>query len=499
MGINQFAPMNSGELQAIAGKLESLSKSFAAGFPGLQNAGRTQTSAISMDNLEPTMRSITLEEEDFILLKDIQQMPAKQSVYQYTIKTAVRSGVDLWGVENYLPQEDHAKYMRVAEILKIQGIRKTITHMAQLINEVGGYQVDIEAENDQNAAMAMSESLERSLYSGGDYYMNSTGNFDATIAANPNGPIRQPRGIQAQIREGNRSARGIIGDFIGYGNNQATLFNARGATLSRDLVDRVCVSIRNNRGRAEEAHCTTNQLQAFRTTFFPFERADMSTWYNIKGAGVDIEPKQGFPLMTVTGNIQFIPSVFKFNRMFPEAIIGSVGMTPSTPTIAAGAQVAGSTSYLAGNVVKYVAQGWNINGASIASNEISVTIAANGNVPTITITNQPGVEEYWIFATSIGGASGTEKFIGRIIADRDNATTAFLDTQAMLPGFDNIIFMPKKANRSKLAVLGNLLTKMDLGRQGLVSEKIYVSYLANILEYPRMYGLIDNVYQDINF
>jgi hypothetical protein len=494
-----FQMMNSNDLGVIAKKLEGLSKSFSAGFPGMQNAGRTQTSAISVDNLESTMRSITLEEQDFLLLKDIQQMPAKQTVYQYVVKTAVRSGVDLWGIENYLPQEDHAKYMRVAEILKIQGIRKTITHMAQLVNEQGGYMVDLEAENDQNAALAMSESLERSLYAGGDYYMDAFGAIDATIAANPNGPIRQIRGIQAQVREGNRSARGIIGDFIGFGNNQATLFDAKGGVLTRELVDKVCVAIRNNRGKAEEAHCTTNQLQAFRTTFFPFERGDMSQWYQIKGAGVDIEPKEGFPLMTVTGNVQFVPSVFKFNRMFPEAVVGSVGSAPSTPVLTAvPAQSAGTTTYKAGDVVKYVVQAVNIHGMSGASAEKSVTIAADGNKVTLSIDAQAGVEEFWVFRTEANGASGSEAFIGRVIADRSGSATSFCDAQAMLPGLDNVIFMPKKANRGKLAVLGSLLSKMKLGRLGLSEETLYVSYLAHILEYPRMYGVVGNVYQELN-
>jgi hypothetical protein len=494
-----FEQMNAQDLGVIAKKLEGLSKSFSAGFPGMNNAGRTATSAISVDSLESTMRSITLEEQDFLLLKDIQQMPAKQTVYQYVVKTAVRSGVDLWGVENYLPQEDHAKYMRVAEVLKIQGIRKTITHMAQLVNEQGGYMVDIQAENDQNAALAMSESLERSLYAGGDYYIDSVGAIDATIAANPNGPIRQIRGIQAQVREGNRSARGIIGDFVGFGNNQATLWDAKGGLLTRELVDKVCVSIRNNRGKAEEAHCTTNQLQAFRTTFFPFERGDMSQWYQIKGAGVDVEPKEGFPLMTVTGNVQFVPSVFKFNRMFPEPVTGSVGSAPSTPVLtAAPVQSAGGTTFMLNDVVKYVVQAVNIHGMSGASAEKSVTISANGNKVALSIDAQPGVEEFWVFRTAANGASGSEAFVGRVVADRSGGATVFVDAEALMPGLDNIVFLPKKANRGKLAVLGSLLSKMQLGRLGLAEETLYVSYLAHILEYPRMHAIVGNVYQELN-
>ena len=85
-----------------------------------------------------------------------------------------------------------------------------------------------------------------------------------------------------------------------------------------------------------------------------------------------------------------------------------------------------------------------------------------------------------------------------MIADRSGSATSFCDAQAMLPGLDNVIFMPKKANRGKLAVLGSLLSKMKLGRLGLSEETLYVSYLAHILEYPRMYGIAGNVYQELN-
>ena len=67
----------------------------------------------------------------------------------------------------------------------------------------------------------MAEAMERDLYVGGDSYIDSYGNIDATIAANPNANIRQIRGIQANIREGDGSARGIPGDFVGWNSAKA--------------------------------------------------------------------------------------------------------------------------------------------------------------------------------------------------------------------------------------------------------------------------------------
>lgn len=490
-----FIPASQNELQVLATRLESLNKSFAAGFPGLANAGRTGIAAIANDSLEPQMRNITLEDDDFLLTKGIQTVKATQSTYSYVVKTAVRSGIDTWGTETFLPQEDVAQYMRVAEVLRVQGIRKTMTHLAQQINDVGGYMVDLEAENDENAAMAMAEGLERALYIGGDGYIAADGSIDSMLAANPNAPVRVPRGIQAQIREGNKSARGIIGDFVGYGNNRVTFSDAKGQVLSRTLVDKAVSAVRENRGRIVEAHCTIDQLRHFRATFFPFERGDIGASYAIRGAGVKAEPKSGFSLSTVVGDVDFIPTVFKYTMAYPTPLF-TAGVGPVIGTISAAAQSAGVTSFKAGDVVKYVVQAVSVSGRSDISNELSITVAADGNNVALSIPANASAEEYHVFRTAVGGATGTWKACGKVLAIRGGATQ-FLDAQAILPGLDSIVMLPKAQFRSKLAVIGQMVQKMELGRRGLASETVYVSYLANILEAPRMHASVDNIYHEL--
>src|SRR5690606_14261049 len=140
----KFSAIDTNQMMQVTQKLERLAKSWAAGYQGIQNAGRTGISALAAEQLDPVLRSITMEDKDFMLTKDIPTIKATQSVYQYNVKTQVRSGVDLAGFEAFLPQEDASQYMRVAELLKVYGIRKSITQMAQFINEAGGYSLDIE-------------------------------------------------------------------------------------------------------------------------------------------------------------------------------------------------------------------------------------------------------------------------------------------------------------------------------------------------------------------
>lgn len=483
----------------IGTKLETLTKSFAAGYQGLQNAGRTGISALAREQLDPVMRTITLEEKDFLLTKDIPTLQAKQTVYMYDVKTAVRSGVDLAGFEAFLPQEDHQQYLRVAEVLKIYGIRKTITEMAMLVNQEDGYSVDIEKENDLNAALAMAENMERDAYVGGDLFMDAQGDFDSTIAANPNAGIRQVRGLQANIREGDQSARGIAGDFVGYGNNRSVVFDKKGGVLDRGFLDKVVTAVGDARGRVAEAHCTTSQLAEFRATFFPFERGDLGAMYAIRGAGVTNEEKDGLPIQTIRGVIDFIPTVFKYTRTFPEPVFGSNASQPAQPSSVTPANAGSATgSGFAGEDYVYVVQSVNMHGISLGTASATHTSAADEAVDlTIALPGGNSVTELRVFRTPKEAAGDVSKamFIGRIAVKQGSTSATFRDNGKLIPGLDSILFLPRDKNRAKLAVLGNLLNKSSLGLRGLATETVYSSYWCVIVDRPRSFALVSNVFQ----
>ena len=497
--MSEFATIDSATGKMLAEKIERLSKSFAAGYQGLNNAGRTGISALAAEQLDPVMRSITLEDKDFMLTKDIPTLKATQSVYNYTVKTAVRSGVDLAGMEAFLPQEDTSQYIRVAEVLKVYGIRKTITQMAQFINEAGGYSVDIEKENDINAALAMAEAMERDLYIGGDYYMQADGSINALIAADVNGPVRNVRGIQANIREGDTGMRGIPGDFIGYGNNRSVVFDRKGATLDRAFLDKVVTAVRDSRGLIKEGHCTTSQLAEFRATFFPFERGDLGALYSIRGAGITNDEQASLPIQSCAGVIDFIPTVFKYMRVRPEAVVGSVGQMPNTPTglIVSEAVVASNSGFKAGEMYTFVVQAVNISGISAPCPTVPHTMVADNMAMDLQWNRVTGAEYYMIFRSPVesSGLAGTEMFIGKVVQPRTGATVTFKDNGKIVPGLDSVLFLPRDKNRAKLAVLGNLLNKLQLGVRGLAFETVYASYFGCVIDRPRSFAVVDNVYQ----
>ena len=499
--MTQFAQLDQASMGQIKQKLEALTKSFSAGYQGLSNAGRTGISALAKDHIDPVLKSITLEDKDFLLTKDIPTLAAKHSVYQYKLKTAVRDGSDLAGFEAFLPQDSSAQYMVVAEILKIYGIRKHITEMAELINDVGGYDVDLEKENDQNAAMAMAEQMERDLYVGGDHFINSQGEIDSLIASNPNMQTRHIRGIQANVREGDKSKRGIPGDFVGYGNNRSVVFDNKGGVIDRKKLDEVVTAVADSRGAIAEGHCTTSQIAEFRATFFPIERADINTSYSINGPAVSNDEHVGFNIPTCKGNMKFIPTVFKYNILVPQAQVGSSGQMPATPVIAttaAGSSVLGKGSgFVEGQDYRYRVQACNISGKSHGSASVLHSVGAGEDNKPIEVTwsTVAQAEYYMVFRTPVesSGKAGTEFYIGKVYPQA--SSTVFVDNNRLIPGLDGILFMPKDKNRAKLAVLGNLLNKTELGIQGLAKEWVYSSYFACVVERPRSFAVLDNVFQ----
>ena len=179
-------------------------------------------------------------------------------------------------------------------------------------------------------------------------------------------------------------------------------------------------------------------------------------------------------------------------------IVGSAGTMPATPALPTAAHSASGTDapFVVGEVYKYVVQAVNIAGITSASPEVSFTIGTANRAVEITITNVANAEHYLVFRTPVeSSVSGMQMFVGKIIPTRGSATTIFRDKNGVIPGLDSVLFLPKDKHRAKLAILGNLLNKMDLGVTGSAVQSIYVSYVGCVVDRPRSFSLVDNVYQ----
>ena len=505
-----FRSLDSNEISEAAKRLfnvaNNLNKSFSAGAPGVANADRTGLAAFAIADLSNKMESLTIQEEDFILSKEMKSVPAKQTVYEYNVRTSAGTDAEVWGTENFQMAESAGNYIRTFELLKVMGIRKSITHQAQIVNDLGGYSEDLNKLQEEEALLTLGENLERALYHGGDNFIDASGNIDTLIAANPVGPVKMPRGIQAQVREGNLDARGINKDFRGYANNRSTVIDAKGSTLTRGILDKMITAVNGNRGKIEEIHGTPEQIRLFRASLFAVDRGAIGQSYAVRGSELNTAHKDSSMVDTTNGAVALRSSIFKNERIYLTPAQSSMGVSaPAAPTVALSSQSAGSTSYKAGDVVRYIVQACSQNGRSYQSLELSVTIAADGNNVILSITPAQNftVEYYQVYALNPGEVFAltsdglpNHKLIGKLVAARQGATP-FVDARAILPGLNAAVFLPKAERRAELATLGPRISRIDYGIKGLAQEFGYVSYLACVLKLPRMHGLLTNVLEEV--
>lgn len=505
-----YASINQGDMLKLRDRLEKLAKSFnAIGYQGMQNAGRTGISALTIDSADPVMYSICAQEKQLKLMKNVKTIKATQPVYFYKVQTALATqGIDLAGWENFMPQEDQGNYEQVAEPLKIYGIRKTLGDMVRLTNEAGGFfdGIDIEKENEKNAAMALSVQFERDGYVGGDYFMNAAGEIDTEAPLRFYGQrrvaaVRQMRGIQSNIREGDQSSRGVTTDFIAYGNSTSVIQDKKGGRLDQDTLDDIATAVTNNAGQLGEAHATPAQISEFRKSFYGIQRGDISQQFAIRGPDVMNGEDDSFVVTSVSGAIKFMPCIYKNAvRQKPIAVTGTNGTPPASPALTSVTEVPAATAGVeselrAGDQVRFTIQAASIFGISAGTQSSVQTVAADGSSFDLVIAAQPTAEHFLVFMTprEAKAKAGSEGFVGKILAAASGATT-FRYTGRIIPGYESVLFTPAASeDRVKLAVLGNLLNKSDLGRQGLALETVFSSYLCIVLNKPRSFGLLDNV------
>lgn len=498
---------DSSMLSQLGQKIEQLTKSFnAVGYNTAPSAGRTGTNALVLESIDPVMKVITIQEKQFKLTKGLQTVDAKSSTYSFRVNTAVSLGIDPAIFENANPQEDAGQYVVVTEALKVYGVRQTYGIMQRLVADAGGMAINPEDEMDRTSAMSLAQAMERDGYAGGDYYINPlTGDIDPNVALHFYGDrqpvVRNARGLQSQVRAGNQEMFGIPGDFENYGNSFRTVFDLAGAALTQESVDQHVQAVLDNAGEVSEAHATGQQMRSFRATFLApnggIQRIMLGERTPIRGPEISGDyDGQGFLVDSMGGPIRFVPAILK-NAVLqkPAMLSGSYGAPPATPVVTSVTQalVAGSKLTI-GQVYRILVQAVNIAGRSAPSAGNTVTVAATGNALDVLIAAQAGVESFNVFITpaAAGGAIGRELFAGRVVAPRAGATT-FRWKAAVIPGLESIVYLPAERSRVKVAKLGNLVNKIQLGRIAMGDGIAYASFMAFVVEQPRSMAVVDNV------
>lgn len=513
-----YTGLNAQHINALVHKVgEKLGKSFQqANNFGIGENGKAGLEAIHMKERNMAFYDISRKESDFVLTKDIKDVPSDDLAFIYNVKHQNGDAyADYALFENGIGKQAMPNYNRSTVELKVYGAKTAMSHAMGIINKNKVFAKDLEDEQRTSVMTSLAKNFEQDSHFGQDYYINSAGNFEKLAFNRSNQSVerreffRNATGLQNWIRTLDLSYRNISPEDIGYGNIQSVTYDAKGQNMDQAKLDFWLQAINEGGGATEVVHCTYGQARAFREGFFAMQRGNIGTGFSINGPEVngDVLSQQVFPVDTLVGTIKFKPSRWRKLQMkkIPQSQQHQIGGGVPTPTVPVLASVPNQgTSFKAGENLKFAIQAKSIDGLS-SPVYVDYTVTADGEGVRLDIPAHPTAEAFHIYCTPPKAAPthGDLHFVGRCIAV--NGTTVFLHKEAMMSGLDALVFCPPKGWTGEMgaepffrAVLGGqAMYELDLAFLGAHYERSFLSYFNYICIYGRTFGLVDNVGQDI--
>lgn len=384
-----------------ASEVNELRKALTAG-ADVNNPGTTAGGGfpLRVESLEKTLKVVTYRMDDVRLWKNIQKLPAFNTVEEYNRLQSYGSGEAAFMGEGDLPEADDSTYSREFTVIKFVGTTRAVTHVMSLIKPAHG---PVIAQETVNGTAHLIKQIERALFFG-----------DSAMV-----PV-QWDGLQKLITAGAPAAN---------------IIDMRGKPLTEDALNDGALTVKTtpNYGRATDLYCADGAYSDIAKSFYPAERLPMTPGGFQDGmAGLSLK---GFHSMC--GPVMFNPDTFvEFGGPVPAAAVGDASKRPSVTTvsvaIAAGANAASQFIASDAGDYRYSVISRNRYGTSVALSLGPVTVAAGDQV-TFTVADGAVLATcYDIYRSAKDGAATTNRFMTTIA--RSGATTAFIDRNANLPG-----------------------------------------------------------------
>lgn len=401
------------------GMLQSLVKALEAGQYNVAPSQLVQGSALQIEDLSPVMHNVTFDDSHIKLQKLLAVRPAKSLLVQYDRQLSYGIFGGSAQLEGQVGQEETSDFVRAVQAMAFYSHVRRVTLAANMVQTVDGIKAEDRAAAD--AAKKIAGDIEFDLFRGKSDFANA-GVFDGnplTIPALP-GML----GVEPQVRQSDILSNTQDLMFAEYGSDRSVVLTA-GGTLSQSIIEDAAVRSAMNMGHADRLIVDPLVLSAYNKIAFSKDRIILAgSPQDAQGADLRRQWVSG-------GTVNIEASRFLSAKTRPARPRSS---SPGQPAIA-GARAGGSTSFLLGEVYTYFVTGVNELGESAASANAAVTVVADGDEITITITPGTGTNRYFnVYRSVAGGAALQAKFIGRV-ANSGAGTTDFVDLGNKLPGF----------------------------------------------------------------
>lgn len=454
---------------SISSQIEDLKKALEAGNMNVAPSARTQGAALQMENLQDTMNLATFEDSALKLQKLFTVKPAKSTLVSFNrqLDYGVFGGSAV--LEGAIGQEETSSYVQAVTPMAYYAHVRRTTLQSQLVATFDG--VGAEDRADADAAIKMAGDIEFHLFRGHSAFSNA-GVFDG----NPLAMSQKEAGIHGldvQIRQSDfmDSAKDLM--FDEYGADQLVTINQNG-TLQQSTIEDIYARAQMNHGHPTKlmidplTHGNYNKISHNKERIVLAGSPQQAT-----GASLSEQWVAG-------GAISIESSRFLSGKTNPAR--PRLG-TPGAPSAVASA-AASSTSFVAGEVYKYVVTASNEVGEGAKSAVVTVTIGTSGDAVTLAITPASGIvaTHYNVYRSEAGGTK--LKFIGR------TASTTFVDLNNRIPGFVTGFALDMRG--MELAELMPFKS-LELARVDLTTPKAYARFVTLMVKLPRFNILVDNL------
>lgn len=447
---------------------------------GTDLAGLTGAGALRVENLDPVLFSVTVENKHFDLFNRL--LPNKRDSFSMLDQQIIKTGIGGFpgsavSTETATGRPDRqGEYKRLLTELGIFVDYRNVGVVAGLQGllqqQAGATNFSTVAEENVNAALTLLESIEWSLFYG-----------DRGVST------LEVNGLQQMITAG---APGNVIDLAGGSfTDHVKLADLAGFIAKRPQF-----------GRADLIYCSTQVKADFDKSLISGYRVNLDGAVPNTVTGV---PVKGFRYSAAgigEGYCDIVPHAYVDENKIPVSVYAPNSVGPqAAPVSAAVATVAPSVTgskWLAGHAgaYHYVVEACKPGEVSSTVATASAGTVAAGGALDLTITRSAGATEthYNIYRSRLGGtnAAADVRLIARVACA--GATTVFRDLNAVIPGTSEVFMLTSAAQQRAMSWIQMLpLTQYPLAQTDLSIRWAVLMLGALRVPEARKHGLIKNV------